>query len=317
MDFEVIIIGGGPAGLSASVWCDELGFSALLLERCDEFGGQLLSTYNEIKNHLGIEAKNGREMRDIFVKQAQKSRFNCLLNSEVSTFDLEEKTISLKNGKSFSARAFIIATGVRRRKLNVAGEEIFKNKGILESGVRDKDLIAGRKILIVGGGDAAFENALILSETASEITLVHRGKDFRGRSEFVGKAEDHPKIKILTETKVLEIIGMDELEVVKLENLKTCETLYLPVDAMLIRIGVEPNTDFLGGKIDLDENGYVKINDRCETSVQGIFAAGDVASPFAPTISGAVGMGATAVKAIEETGKRRKGEEEKGRRGDN
>lgn len=298
MNFDVIIIGGGPAGLSASIWCDELGLSALLLERREELGGQLLSTYNEIKNHLGIEAKNGREMREIFVKQAQKSRFDHLLNSEVSAVDLEKKTISLKNGKSFSAKAFIITTGVRRRKLNVAGEEIFKNKGILESGVRDKDLVEGKKILIVGGGDAAFENALVLSETASEITLVQRGKDFRARLEFVATVENHSKIKILTETIVREIIGTGKLEVVKLDNLKTGEAVYLPVDAMLVRIGVEPNTDFLRGKIDLDENGYIKINDLCETSVEGIFAAGDVANPNAPTISGAVGMGATAVKTV-------------------
>lgn len=298
MNFDVIIIGGGPAGLSASIWCDELGLSALLLERREELGGQLLSTYNEIKNHLGIEAKNGREMRDIFVKQAQKSRFEHLLNSEVSAVDLEKKKISLKNGKSFSAKAFIIATGVRRRKLNVAGEEIFKDKGILESGVRDKDFVEGKKILIVGGGDAAFENALVLSETASEMVLVHRGKDFRARPEFVGKVEDHSKIKILTETIVREIIGTDKLEVVKLETLKTGETVYLPVDAMLIRIGVEPNTDVLRGKIDLDGNGYIKINDLCETNVKGIFAAGDVANRTAPTISGAVGMGATAVKTV-------------------
>jgi thioredoxin reductase (NADPH) len=298
MDLDVIIIGGGAAGLSASVWCEELGLSALLLEAGEELGGQLLYVYNEIKDHLGIEAKNGREMRDVFVKQAQKSRFNYRLDSEVLTIDPEKKTISLKGGETFSARTFMIATGVRRRKLNVAGEEIFKNKGILESGSRDKELVKGKKVLIVGGGDAAFENALILSETASEVTLVHRGKDFRARADFIEKAGNRPKIKILTETVLREIIGSDDLEVVKLENVKTGETFYLPVEAMLIRIGVEPNTDFLRGKIELDESGYIKVNDLCETSVEGIFAVGDVANRNAPTVSGAVGMGATAAKTV-------------------
>lgn len=298
MDFDVIIIGGGPAGLSASIWCEELGLSALLLEGREELGGQLLITHNEIKNHLGIEAKNGREMRDIFVRQARKSRFDHLLESEVLSLDPEKKTISLKNGESFSAGTFIIATGVRRRKLNIEGEEIFRNKGILESGVRDKDLVKEKKVLIVGGGDAAFENALILGDAASEATLVHRRKDFRACAEFLEKAAHNPKIQILTETIVREIIGTDKLEVVKLENLKSGDTFYLDVEAMLIRIGVEPNTDFLRGKIDLDEHGYVKTNDLGETSVEGIFAVGDVANPLAPTISGAVGMGATAVKVI-------------------
>ncbi len=298
MDFDVIIIGGGPAGLSASIWCEELGLSSLLLEANSELGGQLLLTYNEIKNHLGFEAKNGRELRDVFVSQAKKNGFDHLLNSEVSTFNPENKTILLSEGSTFSARNFLIATGVKRRKLDVAGEEIFREKGILLSGARERDAVKGKKVLIVGGGDAAFENALILSETASETTLVHRGKDFRVRAEFVEKVENHPQIKILTETVVREIIGRDELEVIKLENLKTDEMFYLPVDAMLIRIGVEPNTDFLRGKIDLDENGYIKISENCESSVNGIFAVGDVANPFAPTISGAVGMGATAVKLI-------------------
>jgi len=298
MDFDAIIIGGGAAGLSASVWCEELGLSSLLLESGDEFGGQLLYVYNEIKNHLGIEAKDGREMRDVFVTQAQKSRFNYRLNSEVLTIDPEKKTISLKSGETFSAQAFIIATGVRRRKLNVAGEEIFKGKGILESGTRDKKTVEGKKVLIVGGGDAAFENALILSETASEVTLVHRGKNFRARAEFIERVGNHPKVEILTETIVREIIGTDELEVVKFENLKTGENFYLPVDAMLIRIGVEPNTDFLHGKIELDEKGYIKVNNLCETSVEGIFAVGDVACPLAPTVSSAVGMGATAAKTV-------------------
>lgn len=298
MNFDVIIIGGGAAGLSAALWCDELKLSALLLEAGEEFGGQLLRTYNEIKNHLGARAENGRELRDIFVKQTENRQFTFCLNAKVSKIDLQKKTVSMENGESFSAKTLIIATGIRRRKLNVAGEEKFENKGIIESGKRDANLATGKKALIVGGGDAAFENALILSETAAHVTLVHRGRDFRARSEFVEQAENHPKIKILTETIVREINGEEQVESVRLENLKTGETINFQVEAILIRTGVEPNTEFLCGKLDLDENGYIKINQNCETSVRGVFAVGDAANPLSPTISSAVGMGATAVKAI-------------------
>ncbi|MET0753350.1 MAG: FAD-dependent oxidoreductase [Pyrinomonadaceae bacterium] len=301
MNFDVIIIGGGAAGLSAALWCDELSLPALLLESGEEFGGQLLRTYNEINNHLGAEAKNGREMRDIFVRQIEKRKFEFRLNAKVSELDLEKKEVLLENGESFSANALIIATGVSRRKLNVDGEESFKNKGIIESGKRDAQFVKGKNALIVGGGDAAFENALILSETASTVTLAYRGKDFRARREFVEKAEKHPKIKILTETIVREITGKEQVEAVKLENLKTGETYNFPVEAILPRIGVEPNTEFLAGKLDLDENGYIKIDQNCETSVEGVFAAGDVANPLAPTVSSAVGMGATAVKVIQDS----------------
>jgi thioredoxin reductase (NADPH) len=298
MNFDVIIIGGGAAGLSAALWCDELALSALLLESGEEFGGQLLRTYNEIKNHLGIEAENGRALRDVFLKQIENRRFEHRFKAKVSEIDSEEKTVLLESGERFSAQALIIASGVRRRKLNVAGEETFRNKGIIESGKRDAQFVKGKRALIVGGGDAAFENALILSETASEVTLAYRRKDFRARSEFVEQVKNHPKITILTETVVREIIGTERVEAVKLGNLKTGETRDFPVEAILIRIGVEPNTDFLRGKLDLDENGYIKINQNCETSVKGIFAAGDVANPLAPTVSSAVGMGATAVKSI-------------------
>jgi len=298
MNFDVIIIGGGAAGLSAALWCDELGLSALLLESGAEFGGQLLWTYNEIKNHLGIEAKNGRELRDIFIRQTENRKFTYRLNAEILEVDLDKKKVLLKTSESFSARALIIATGIRRRKLNVEGEETFRNKGIIESGKRDAEFVKGKSALIVGGGDAAFENALILSETASTVTLAYRGKDFRARAEFIEQVKNHPKVKILTETIVREINGKEQVEAVKLENLKTGETYNFPVEAILLRIGVEPNTEFLGGKLDLDEKGYIKINSFCQTSVKGIYAVGDVANPLAPTVSSAVGMGATAVKTI-------------------
>ncbi|MCA1624666.1 MAG: NAD(P)/FAD-dependent oxidoreductase [Acidobacteria bacterium] len=298
MNFNVIIIGGGAAGISAALWCDELNLTSLLLEAQNELGGQLLRVYNAIKNHLGIEAESGRELRDRFLKQTENYNFTIRLEAKVSEVDSENKTVSLINGEKISATAIIIATGVRRRKLNVEGEEIFKDKGILESGKRDQHLVKNKNVLVVGGGDAAFENALILAETARKVTLVHRRKDFRARKEFIEKVQGNPKIDVLSETILTKIIGANRVEAAALKSLKTSRINVLPIDAILIRIGVEPNTEILRGKLDLDENGYVKINSRCETSVKGVFAVGDVANPISPTVSSAVGMGATAAKAI-------------------
>ena len=298
MKFDVIIIGGGAAGISAALWCDELGLSALVLEESAELGGQLLWTHNEIKNHLGIEAKNGRHLRDIFVKQIENHRFEKRFDAKVSEIDLTKKEVFLENGEKFSAEAIIIASGVRRRKLNVEGELKFQKKGIIQSGKRDAEKAKGKNVLIVGGGDAAFENALILAEKSKSVTLVYRGTDFRARAEFVEQAKSNPKIKILTETIVREIIGSKRVEAVAFENLKTKATQKYPFEAVLIRIGVEPNTEFLRGKIELNKNGYIKINQNCETSAKDIFAVGDAANPLAPTISSAVGMGATAAKTI-------------------
>ncbi len=298
MNFDVIIIGGGAAGMSAALWCAELRLSALLLESGAELGGQLLWTHNAIENHLGSQAANGRELRDIFVKQIENRKFTLRLNSEISAIDCSKKSALLANGEMFTAENLIIATGIKRRKLNVEGEEKFRDRGIIESGKRDAALVKDKKVCIVGGGDAAFENASILAETAAEVTLVHRGKHFRARPEFVEEARNSPKVKILTETIVKEIIGGERIEAITLENLKTKETYNLDVEAVLRRIGVEPNTQLIRGAIDSDENGYLKINRNGETNVEGIFAVGDVANPIAPTVSSAVGMGATAAKAI-------------------
>jgi thioredoxin reductase (NADPH) len=294
--FDVIIIGGGAAGLSAALWCDELGLTALLLESQTECGGQLLRVYNPIKNHLGVETENGRILCDIFVRQIEKRKFTLHLKSEVSKVDLKDKRVFLTSGKHFSAEALIIATGVRRKKLNVEGEEKFQNKGIIESGKRDKDLVTGRTVCIVGGGDAALENALILSETAARVFLVHRRKEFSARAEFTDKILANKKVQIFTETVVAKILGDKNIKAVELRNLKTSEKLTLPIEALLLRIGVEPNTELFDRKLKLDKNGYIEIDDNCRTSVKNVFAIGDVANPLAPTVSSAVGMGATAVK---------------------
>ncbi len=297
-NYDVIIIGGGAAGISSALWCDELGLKTLLLEENNELGGQLLRTFNPIENHLGAQTENGRELRDIFVRQIENRNFLMKLSSVVSEVDLDNKIILLCNGEKLSAKSIIIATGVRRRKLNVEGEKEFQNKGIIESGKRDQNKIKDKNAAIIGGGDAAFENALILAETASKVTLVHRGKDFRARSEFVEQAESNPKIEICTNSVVKKITGNEQVEAMEIFNSQLNETRLLPVEAILIRIGVEPNTEIFRGQIGLDKSGYIKINQNCETSLQNIFAVGDVSNPLSPTVSSAVGTGATAAKVV-------------------
>ncbi len=296
--FDVIIIGGGAAGISAAMWCDELGLKALLLESETELGGQLLRVFNPIKNHLGVESENGRALLDIFVSQVTERKFTIHYKSEITKVDLKAKTVFLKNGETFSSQALVIATGVRRRKLGVKGEDKFKGRGIIESGKRDQALVKGKSVCIVGGGDAALENALILSKTAAHIFLVHRSKNFRARSEFTEKVLTNEKVKVLTETVVTKTIGREKLEALELQNLKTTEIFTLPIEALLIRIGVEPNIELFQGNLNLDKNGYIEIDGNCETNVENVFAIGDVANPFAPTVSSAVGMGATAAKVI-------------------
>ncbi|MGI8545138.1 MAG: NAD(P)/FAD-dependent oxidoreductase [Aridibacter sp.] len=297
-DFDVIIIGGGAAGISAALWCDELGLDALLLESASELGGQLLWTYNAIENYLGVKAENGQKMRDIFVEQIGKRNFTLKLNSKVQNIDLENKIIELQNGEELQAKFVIIATGVKRRKLDIEGEKQFQGKGIIKSGKRDGELVKNKTVAVIGGGDAAFENALILSKFASKVFLIHRSKNFKARSEFLTEVENNPKIEIITNTIVGKIIGDECIKNIELKNTQEKEIYNLPTNFILFRIGVEPNTNIFRGKIELDERGYIEINNQCKTSVENVYAIGDVANPLSPTISTAVGMGANAVKII-------------------
>src|SRR5438093_8907740 len=178
---DVLIIGAGPAGLSAACWCDELGLDTLVLEQSEDVGGQLLSVHNPIENYPGVRAANGRELRDRFVEQTQNSDFDLWTNVEIESVDLKAKRIVLKSGEELQSIAIVIATGLHRRRLGIPGETEFLGRGLIESGTRDRELLAGKDVCVIGGGDAAAENALLLAEVCPTVTLVHRGKKLRGR----------------------------------------------------------------------------------------------------------------------------------------
>ena len=208
---DVIIIGAGPAGLSTAFWCDELGLDTLLLERASEVGGQLHSVFNPIKNYLGVEANNGKAFLELISSQLQNSDFDQWTETSIKSVDLRAKTISLESGEQLRALAIVIATGVRRRELGIEGEQEFVGKGIIDSGSRERDLFAGQDVCVIGGGDAAAENALLLAEVCPTVTLVHRGKRLHARREFVERLQPNHAITVFTESVVTRIIGDDHV----------------------------------------------------------------------------------------------------------
>src|ERR671917_2388563 len=151
---DVIIIGAGPAGLSAALWCDELGLDTLVIEQAAEVGGQLLRVYNPIENYLGVSASNGRELRDLFAAQVEGKEFDLWTEAEIESVDLKAKRVHLRSGEELQSIALVIATGVRRRRLGVPGESEFAGRGVLESGRLERDAVAGEDVLVVGGGEA-------------------------------------------------------------------------------------------------------------------------------------------------------------------
>jgi thioredoxin reductase (NADPH) len=295
---DVIIIGAGPAGLSAAFWCDELGLDTLVLEHAAEIGGQLHRVYNPINNYLGLKARNGKELLERFSADVADAGFDLWTGAEIESIDLRAKRISLRSGERLQSIAIVLATGVRARSLNIPGEKEFAGKGMIESATRDRELVAGEDVCVVGGGDAAVENALLLAEVCPTVTLVHRGRKLRARREFVERLQPNHAVTVFTESVVTRIMGADRVEAVEILRKDGLKPFQLAVRGVLIRIGVEPNTELFREQLELDQHGYVAVNREQETNVSMVFAIGDVSNPAAPTISGATGAGATAAKVI-------------------
>lgn len=295
---DVIILGAGPAGLAAALWCDQLSLDTLVLEQREETGGQLLAIHNPIENYSGLRVANGRELLDRFSESGADAEYDLWTNVEIENVDLNAKRVTLRNGEELKSISIIIATGVRRRQLGIPGEHEFAGRGMIESGARDRNLFAGKDVCIVGGGDAAAENAILLAEVCPTVTLVHRGKTPRARREFVEQLQGNHCITVFPESVVTRILGNETVEAVEIRRKEAIKPFQMAVKGVLVRIGVEPNSDLFRGQLQLDGKGYIVVTSQQETSVPNVFAIGDVANPLAPTISGATGAGATTAKVI-------------------
>jgi len=295
---DVIIMGAGPAGLSAAFWCDELGLDTLVLEAEEQIGGQLHRIHNPIENYLGLKTRDGEELLTIFSKDVDQADFDLWTNAAIESVDVNAKKLVLRTGEQLQSIALIIATGVRRRKLGIPGEQELFGRGIMESGARDKDLFAGKDVVVVGGGDAAVENALSLAEVCATVTLVHRGKQLRARREFLERLQANHCITVFRESVLTRIIGDNEVEAVEIRRKDSLKPFQLAVKGVLVRIGVEPNSELFRDQVTLDQNGYIKVTNEQETNVSQVFAVGDISNPVALTISTATGSGATAAKVI-------------------
>ncbi len=295
---DVIIIGAGPAGLAAARWCDQLGLDALVLEQRAETGGQLLAIHGPIENYPGLRAANGRKFLEGFSEKSSEFDYDLWTNVEIDRVDLSSKRVWLRSGEALQSISIMIATGVRRRELGIPGEQEFSGRGMIESGARDRDLFSGRDVCVIGGGDAAMENALLLAEVCPTVTLVHRSKKPRARQEFVQQLQSNHCITVFPESVVTRILGNDSVEAVEIRRKEAIKPFQMAVKGVLVRIGVEPNSDLFRDQLQLDEKGYIVVTNQQESSVSNVFAIGDVANPLAPTISGAAGTAATAAKVL-------------------
>jgi thioredoxin reductase (NADPH) len=269
-----------------------------VLEREQRVGGQLLQVYNPIENYPGLKLANGQELSELLSAEIDTADFDLWTGVEISTLNLKAKQISLSSGEKLQTISIIVATGVRRRTLGIPGESEFAGKGIIESATRDRELFAGHDVCVIGGGDAAAENALLLAEVCPTVTVIHRRKKLRARPEFVQRIQSNHCLTVFSESVVTRILGDKSVEAVEIVRKEAIKPFQMAVRGVLIRIGVEPNTELLRDQLQLDEKGYVVVDSQHETSMTNVFAIGDVSNPLAPTISGACGAGATAAKVI-------------------
>ena len=289
LSYDVIVIGGGPAGLTAGIYLSRAKLKTLILNE-GTTGGQMILTH-EIANYPGVENITGYQLSNIMKKQA--TDFGCDIRSNVKIQDLdiegEEKTIRLTNGNSFSAHAVILTPGGRSKTLGIPGEDEFKGKGISYCATCDGDFFSGKEIVVVGGGNSALEEAVSLSRYASKITVVHQFDHFQAFNHAIEEAKGNPKISFMLESALVRYNGNSQLESVDIKDLRTGEIRRFRTDGVFVFIGYTPNTSFLRGVLHLNSRDEIVVSKDMETHIKGVFAAGDSIEKKYRQISTAVG----------------------------
>jgi thioredoxin reductase (NADPH) len=291
--YDVIIIGGGPAGLSAGIYTARARLSTLLIEKA-AIGGQIINA-TKVENYPGYtDGVSGIELTQAMHQQAEKFGVKTLYD-EVVGIELSGKQKVVKTPQGdFLAGAVIIAGGAERQKLGVPGEAELTGKGVSYCATCDGAFFRDKAVAVIGGGNAAVTEALELTRFASKVTLIHRRNELRAAKIMQEKLMADKKIDILWDTVVLEILGDKLVKKIKLRNVKTNKDSELEVAGVFVSVGSQPATGYLKGLIILDAVGAIVTNDKLETSVPGIFAAGDIRSGSIRQVVGATGDGAMA-----------------------
>lgn len=296
--YDLIIIGGGPAGMTAGIYAARARLKTLLLERLF-IGGQVSTTYL-VENYPGFpDGLDGPAMMELFAQQAK--RFGTeIVNDEVMGISLEEgKKMVQVGSRPVPAGAVIIATGSDPRKLSVPGEKELGGRGVSYCATCDGALFPDVDVAVVGGGDAAVDEALFLSRFAKRIFLIHRRDKLRSEKILQERLFANNKIETIWDTVVERMNGEEVLKSLTLTNVKTGKTDDLKVEGVFISIGHEPNTNFVKGLLQMDAQGYIITKENMQTSITGIFAAGDVRAGSTRQIATAVGDGSVAAMAAE------------------
>ena len=296
--YDVVIIGGGPAGLTAGIYAGRAQLKTVIVEKGLP-GGQIAQT-DEVENYPGFpEGISGPELASRMVRQAEKFGARIVMDEVLGLEKAEGGYLVRGYERNYRARAVIVATGANPRRLGVPGEDKFYGRGVSTCATCDGFFYRDKEVVVVGGGDAAVEEGIFLTKFARKVTLVHRRDELRANKVAQKRAFQNPKMHFLFSHVVTGILGEDQVTGVRLKNLKTGEEYVYPTDGVFVFIGHEPNTAFLKGVVELRPDGYIAVRDEVFTSEPGIFAAGDVADPIYRQLTTSVGAGTRAAMMAE------------------
>lgn len=273
--FDVIIVGGGAAGLTAGIYSSRARLFTLILNE-GAIGGQMVLT-DEIANYPGVEKTNGYLLANTMKKQAKE--FGCKIKSnlKIKSYDLEGKVkgVVLEDGREFRSKTVILSPGGSPRPLQLPGENEFKGSGISYCATCDGEFFTGKEVIVVGGGNSALEEAVALTTHAEKVTIVHQFDHFQAFQHAIDQAEQNPKIEFIMESELRSFNGNGVLQEVSMEHLPTGETSSRNIDGVFVFVGYIPNTADLKGIIKLNERNEILVDSEMKTSLPGVFAAGD------------------------------------------
>ncbi|MDO8885679.1 thioredoxin-disulfide reductase [Candidatus Oleimmundimicrobium sp.] len=293
--YDLIIIGGGPAGLTAGIYAARAKLKTLLLEKGLP-GGQI-STTEYVENYPGFpNVIKGQELAQKMEAQAKQFGLEISLLSKATSLKKKDGAFEIKvnNKGSYFAKTIIIATGAFPAKLNIPGEKELTGRGVSYCATCDGAFFKDKKVIVAGGGNAAIEEALFLTRFASEIFIIHRRDQFRADKILQERILKDKKIKLILDSKIKEILGTSKVEGCIVRNKKSGDESKIAIDGIFVYIGSVPNTSFVKGVLELNNEGYIVTNDELQTSLPGIFAAGDVRQNKLKQVAVAVGEGALA-----------------------
>ncbi len=291
---KVVILGTGPAGLTAALYTARANLSPLVISG-NQLGGQVSITY-EVENYPGFpEGSSGPELVERMQKQAERFGAQVIVD-EVKEVDFRRGSpFTLKtHGEVFEAQAAVVATGASPRRLGVPGEDGLIGRGVSFCATCDGFFFRGKDVVVVGGGDSALEEGLFLTRFANQVRVIHRRDSLRAGEALKRRAQANEKMSFIWDTVVEEILGDGKVAGVRLRNLKTGATTDLATDGVFIFVGHYPNTDLFTGQLEMDARGYLVTDKRMMTSVEGVFAAGEVQDPIYRQVATSVGQGAAA-----------------------